>query len=79
MSGETPVTSVASPRTHHRHTLSGDSAKFDEALPERVGLGQPSSDTFYARDDYSPYPNNWAKIRLATGIIYYSPDAYVMS
>lgn len=64
---------------HHRHTSSGDSGKFEEALPERVVVGQPSSSTFYVHDDYSAYPNNWAKIRLATGIIYYSPDAHVMS
>jgi hypothetical protein len=66
---------VSPPRTHHRH--SGDSAKFEEALPARIG--QPSTDTFYARDDYTGYPNKWAQFRLATGIDFYSPHAYVMS
>jgi hypothetical protein len=60
------------PKPAHRHTQSADSAKFEEALAAQVG--EPSSEIFYPHDDHSTfYPNNWAKIRLATGIMYYCP------
>jgi aquaglyceroporin related protein len=50
------------PKTsHHRHSQSADSAKFEEALQGRIG--QPSSETVYAHDDDYSYPNSWAKIR----------------
>jgi aquaglyceroporin related protein len=50
------------PKPPHKHTSSADSAKFDDAITGR--LAEPSSETFYHRDDQSPlYPNNWARIR----------------
>ena len=52
------------------HHISVDSAKVVDALP--VPVGQPSGEIYDQDDDYYP-PNNWARIRLATSIIYYSP------
>jgi hypothetical protein len=56
------------PKTSHRS--SADSAKVMDAIPAPVG--QPSAEIYDQDDDYYP-PNNWARIRLATNIIYYSP------
>lgn len=63
---------------HHRHTPSNDSNKYEDPVPGRNG--EPSAETFYVRDDsITIYPNNWARIRLATDTMYHSPDAYVIS
>jgi hypothetical protein len=56
------------PKASHRS--SADSAKVVDAIP--VSVGQPSAGIYDQDDDYYP-PNNWARIRLATSIIYYSP------
>jgi hypothetical protein len=54
------------------HHSSADSPKVVDAIPAPVG--QPSAEVrvYDQDDDYYP-PNNWARIRLATSIIYYSP------
>ena len=70
VSGE-PLMATFTPKPPHNHTASADSAKFDDVFTGR--LAEPSSETFYHREDQSPlYPNTWARIRLATGIIYHS-------
>jgi hypothetical protein len=56
------------PKTGHRS--SADSAKIVDAIP--VPVGQASAEVYDQDDDYYP-PNNWARIRLATSILYYSP------
>jgi hypothetical protein len=56
------------PKTGHR--ASTESAKVVDAIPAPVG--QPPTEVYDQDDDYYP-PNNWARIRLATSIIYYSP------
>jgi hypothetical protein len=45
----------------HRHSASGDTNKFEEALHARGGI---SSDTVYGDDYYARHPNSWAKFRL---------------
>ncbi len=56
------------PKAPHLRS-SADSAKIvDSMIPAPVG--QPSE--VYDQDDYYPQ-NNWARIRLATDIIYYNP------
>jgi hypothetical protein len=53
------------------HRSSSESAKIIvDTVP--VPVGQPSAEVYDQDDDYYP-PNNWARIRLATNIIYYSP------
>jgi hypothetical protein len=52
------------------HRSSADSVKVVDAIPAPVG--QPSAEIYNQDDDYYP-PNNWARIRLATTIIYCSP------
>ena len=46
-----------------------DSVKVVDAIP--MPVGQPSGEIYDSDDDYYP-PNNWARIRLVTSIIYYS-------
>ena len=53
------------------HHSSVDSPKVVDTIPALVG--HPSASSVYDQDDDYYPPNNWAKIRLATSIIYYCP------
>jgi hypothetical protein len=57
-------------KTKASHRSSADSSKVVDAISATVG--RPSAEIYDQEDDYYP-PNNWARIRLAASIIYYSP------
>ena len=50
------------------HRSSAGSTKGVDTIPALV----TSAEVYDEDDDFYP-PNNWAKIRLATSILYYSP------
>ena len=62
------MSAASLPKTGHRS--SADSTKVVVAVTEHVG--QPSARVYDEDDDYYP-PNNWARIRLASSIIYHGP------
>ena len=71
VSGELPMSSITFPPPKLAHRLTPSAGSEDALL---VQVGEPSSETFYpGNDHFTPYPNKWAKIRLAIGIIYYCP------